>query len=110
MRLRWALSCVVELATMVPSYAEARDWWVLEPDGTCRTPHVFSSPADEVKTLIREGHSVEVKKADFPDGSFVLLVNAPVGVNLWSTSQQTCEFIVATRREAPVDNNWDDFQ
>jgi len=112
MRRLWGFWGVASLAffSVAPSAAYARDWWVLEPDGTCRTPHVFSSPADEVKTLMREGHSVDVKKTDFPDGSFALIVTAPAGKNIWVTSEQTCTFLLAVRAPAQIDNDWDDFQ
>lgn len=101
---------MIALFTAAPAIAHARDWWVVEPDGTCQNPHVYSSPADQIRTLTREGNSVQVKKADFPDGSFALALTFSGGKNLWVTSQQTCNFILDALRPAQPDSDWNDFQ
>jgi hypothetical protein len=105
--LGWA---VIALVTLTPATAYARDWWVIEPDGTCQPPHVYSSPADEIRTLTREGGSVLVKKADFPDGSFALTVSLMGKGNIWVTNQMTCNFLVAMLKPPRLDTDWDDFQ
>jgi len=104
---RWA---AIALLTAAPAMACARDWWVIEPDSTCQNPHVFSSPADEIKTLTREGNSVQIQRTDFPDGSFALALTFPAGKNIWVTSEQTCNFILDMLGPARPDNDWNDFQ
>jgi hypothetical protein len=104
---RWVAAA---LFTAAPAVAQARDWWVIEPGETCQNPHVYSSPADQIKTLTREGNSVQVKKTEFPDGSFALSLSFSGGKTFWVTSQQTCNFIVAAVRPSQVDTDWNDFQ